>query len=290
VASAFIAVLIVVVASHVLPELSRMRDYGWLGSWLESAARGLGTNPFYTGATGVLLSLGLPLLAVALMQWLLRGHWFGLASFSFALVALYYAWGPRDLDLDVDTAVAATDPAARAEALAALGGSAGSGHDGAVGTVMNAGLARWFGVLFWFVLLGAVGAVGYRLVCTLARDPAYAGHLPQGQRTLLARLAQVLDWPVAHLVTLALAVAADFDRVAQAWRDWHAVDREDALDVGFVTHATIALVREAEAEDGQEGSPDVVSIALQQAMALCWRVLVVWLVVLALMVLAGFIG
>jgi AmpE protein len=290
VASAFLATLIVVVLGHVLPEYARLRDYGWYRRWLASAGRSLGEQSFWTSAIGLLLSLGVPLLAVGLLQWLLRGQLYGFASFALALVALYYAWGPRDLDLDAEAAAAAPEGEARRAAFAVLAGHPAGGHDAAVSAVMSAALSRWFGTLFWFLLLGAVGAIGYRLVQLTARSSEYENAVPPAQHAFALRLAALLDWPVAHLMTLALAIAADFDRVLHAWREWHAAERSDPLDTSFLGGAALALVRVAEEEEGNDGGGDALASALQQALALCWRVLLVWLVVLALMVLAGFIG
>jgi AmpE protein len=290
VASAFLATLIVVVLGHVLPEYTRLRDYGWFRAWLQSAERSLGEQSFWQSGLGLLLSLGVPLLAVGLLQWLLHGHFYGLASFALGLAALYYAWGPRDLDLDAEAAAAAPEGEPRRAAFAALAGHPADGHDAAVSAVVEAALTRWFGTLFWFLLLGAAGAVGYRLVQLCARSPEYQQALPPAQRELAQRLGALLDWPVAHVMTLALAVAADFDRVLQAWREWHATERHDPLATGFLGGAALALVRVAEEEEGVDGAGDALASALQQALALCWRVLIVWLVVLALMVLAGFIA
>ena len=289
-ASAFLATLIVVVLGHVLPEYTRLRDYSWFRAWLGSAERSIGEQRFWRSGFGLLLSLGVPLLAVGLLQWLLRGHFYGLASFALGLAALYYAWGPRDLDLDAEAAAAAPEGEPRRAAFAALAGHPADGHDAAVGAVMEAALSRWFGTLFWFLVLGAVGAIGYRLVQLCARAPDYDTALPPAQRELAQRLGALLDWPVAHLMTLALAVAADFDRVLHTWREWHAGERRDPLAVSFLTGAALALVRVAEEEEAPDGAGDALASALQQALALCWRVLIVWLVVLALMVLAGFIG
>jgi AmpE protein len=290
VASAFLAILIVVVLGHVLPEYTRLRDYGWFRAWLASAERSLGEQRLWRGGAGLLVSLGVPLLGVGLLQFLSRGQFYGLLTFLLGLVALYYAWGPRDLDLDAEAAAAAPEGEPRRAAFAALAGHPADGHDAAVTAVMEAALVRWFGTLFWFLLLGAVGAIGYRLVQLCARTPEFEAALPPAQRELARRLAALLDWPVAHLMTLALAVAADFDRVLHTWREWHAGERRDPLSTSFLASAALALVRVAEEEEGSDGAGDALASALQQALALCWRVLIVWLVVLALMVLAGFIG
>mgnify|MGYP006144213019 CR=1 FL=1 len=98
-----------------------------------------------------------------------------------------------------------------------------------------------------------------------------------------------MEWPVAQLMTFALALAADFDRVLSAWRDWHSEGVR--LDVGFLGDAARASVaselaeEDAYAVDGPAQAPGL--LELRDAMSLVWRVLLLWLGVLALFVLAG---
>jgi AmpE protein len=90
-------------------------------------------------------------------------------------------------------------------------------------------------------------------------------------------------------MTFALALAADFDRVLTAWRDWHRGGAR--LDAGFLGAAARASVaselaeEDAYAVDGPAQAPDL--LELRDAMSLVWRILLLWLGVLALLVLAG---
>jgi AmpE protein len=163
-----------------------------------------------------------------------------------------------------------------------------------VDTVFHAALVRWFGVLLWFVLLGPAGALLYRCADLVGRRPGFEDNVPPGLAAACAALARAMEWPTAHLVTLALAVAADFDAVASAWRDWHASSRGQggpALDAGFLRAAARASV-DADIDVGDEYVDDARGpiAAMQEALSLAWRVLLVWGVVLALFVLAGRIG
>ena len=60
------------------------------------------------------------LLLVGALQWLFSSYWYGLPGVAFAVAVLFYCWGPRDLDLDVDAIVDAKDPIARRDAAARL--------------------------------------------------------------------------------------------------------------------------------------------------------------------------
>ena len=164
---------------------------------------------------------------------------------------LFYTWGPRDLDLDVDAVVDARDAAARRAAAAALfpeGGEPVLEGPSLVEAVFRCALWRWFGVLFWFLLLGPAGALLYRLVSLSAQGEAQrvlaagAGARPRDCSSPSS------NWPVAHLMTFGLALAANFDGVLGAWRDWHA-NGGMRLDTGFLGAAARASVVSELAEE-----------------------------------------
>ena len=159
------------------------------------STRASGEGGFWRGRWGIALALLPPLLAVGLFQLALArtaaAAWSGSL---FGIVVLFYAWGPRDLDLDVEAIVDARDAAARRAAVARLWpeGETPATLDGAalVEAVFRNALQRWFGVLFWFLLLGPVGALLYRLAALSARrrDRAHAARAKPavGARKLLA--------------------------------------------------------------------------------------------------------
>lgn len=276
-----VAILLVAFVSHVLPDLARLRDYSWWRAWL----RWLGPP-----APGVALALGvgLPVLACALLQYGLRASWFGLVGFAFAVVVLYYCWGPRDLERDVEAVDKAPDSAARLAAAQALRRDGAHSElpyaaENLVAATFDSALVRWFGVLFWFALLGPSGALLYRLAQLLAAAPA-------GEDSTLARkFAALLDWLPAHLMALALALASNFDAVFTAWRDYHRAHAHGYtnLDLGFLDAIGRASVVADVAADGQADAQSPL-VALDDAMVLVRRVLVIWLTLMALVVLGGF--
>src|SRR3546814_2536389 len=109
-----------------------------------------------------------------------------------------------------------------------------------VGAVFAGALQRWFGVLLWFLLLGPMGAIGFRLFVIASADAA----LPEAHRAAVQRGRAVLEWPAAQLMTLALALVANFDSVLAAWRDW----QRDGwrLNVDFLYAAARASVNRSE--------------------------------------------
>ena len=297
-----IAVVIALVLGHVAPSLAAsMRDYGWYRRWLRWLDLRFPTDGFWRGRFGIVLALLPPLLLVVIFQAALDKPLLGLAGLLFAIAVLFYCWGPRDLDLDVEAIVAATDPTSRRDAaakLAQVGVPPTLDAPSLVEAVFRNAQRRWFGVLFWFLLFGPIGAVLYRLAALACEEDA--ADLPPTTRTGARSLLAVLDWPVAQLMTLALALVGDFDTVVGAWKDNGGASLQ--FDAPFLAVAGRASVRIELADEAMDYAddgivaPSVLVAAmgelpeLRDAMSLVWRILLLWLAVLALFVIAGWVG
>ncbi|MBS3896503.1 hypothetical protein [Silanimonas sp.] len=286
-----IAVLTTLLVGHFVRPLLALRQYDWFVGLIGALA-----GPEETPRPGLLaIALALPLLPLAVLQWFWWGWAWGLPSLLLGVLVLFYAWGPRDLDLDVEDVVDASDPVARQAAarhLFPLDSEPVCEGGPLVEAVFRCALWRWFGPLFWFAVLGPVGALGYRLVALAAQGEARR-RLGERQGDQAVTLLGLLDWPVAQLMTLTLALAADFDAVIQAWRQWHA---EGGLRLGLghleaAARASVAIELAEDAADAGDGPAQAPALLeLRDAMSLVWRILVVWLGLLALFVIAGFVG
>ncbi|HZP64877.1 MAG TPA: beta-lactamase induction protein [Rudaea sp.] len=280
-ATVFLAALLVLLVCRALPDLARLRNFSWWHRWLEH----VGSAPSSIVVAGV---FG-PVLLCLIVQLALRGSLFGLGAFLFAAFMLFYCWGPRDLELDVEAVEKAPDSERRVAAAQSLLPEGRSGPlafspECLVAATFESALQRWFGVLFWFAVIGPAGALLYRLVRLLA----YSSDVRAGDvRAQAVRAAAALDWLPAHLVALALALASDFDAVLKSWRDYHHAHPQGyaSFEPGFLDAIARASVdADVAAEEGDAASPIV---ALDDAMVLVRRVLVVWLTIVALIVLAA---
>jgi AmpE protein len=293
-----VAVVIALVLGHVAPGWTKaLRRHEWYGHWLRWLGRPehAGGTSLWRGRYAIALAVLPILLPIALLQWWLDGPWLGWLGLLFDVAVLVYAWGPRDLDVDVENVLDSHDPTSRAAAIAGLwppGAEPRGDGPSLVGAVFDGALTRWFAVLFWFLLLGPFGAVLYRLVERSAGE--FAGVLSEagtaGARTLRA----ALEWPVAQLMTLGMALVGNFDVVRDAWRS--SGGDHFSLDGGFLVAAARASVKselaEEAAEYAEEGIPPVLRELpeLRDAMSLVWRILLLWLAVLAVFVIGGWVS
>lgn len=283
-----VAILLVLLLCRFVPDAARLRNFSWWHAWVERVAA--------SSADAALgLCIAVPVLACALLQWALHGNLLGLSAFVFAAAMLFYCWGPRDLERDVESVEKAPDSERRHAAAQALRTAGQDGElpfeaEALVAATFDAALKRWFGVLFWFIVLGPAGALLYRLLQISVSTPALA---EQAGAAHARRAAMLLDWLPAHFVALALAIASNFDAVFKTWRDWHAAQRDRfELNPGFLDAIARASVDADVAADDEYGQRDAQApmVALSDAMVLVRRVLVVWLTVVALIVLGGWFG
>ena len=297
-----IAVIFALALGHLAPGLAgAVRQHGlythWL-RWLGSVFPGPG-GPWH-GRAGVLIALLPPVWLVALLQYALHSPLLGILGLLFGLAVLFFAWGPRDLDADVAAVIDAEHADARREAIVRLGADPARGGEGAtmIDAVFASALRRWFGVLFWFLLLGAAGALLYRLAALGTQGEAREA-LPPAARDGAARLHALLDWPVAQAMSLSLALVGNFDTVLAAWRE--AGGASLRLDNAFLGAAGRASVRSEIAEETSELIEEGMAPGnawvqlgelpeLRDAMSLVWRVLLLWLAILALFVVAGWVS
>ncbi|MBO9664368.1 beta-lactamase induction protein [Dokdonella sp.] len=290
-AQTLLAIVLVLAAAHALPDLARLRDFSWLKRWLAQ----------WSGANGTPTPWLLPLIVLvvcALIQTALAQVLFGLPALAFGVFVLFYSWGPRDLDADIEAVLKAPDSDRRHAAAQGLRPVPSAEplplqSTPLVEAVFASGLSRWFGVLFWFVILGPAGALAYRVVQLLARHPAFTAEIDAERRALFERAALILDWAPSHLVALTLALATEFDAVIKTWRDYHAAHGQGyfTLDLGFLgALARAGIDADVIAGDGYATDVDDPMVELADARTVLRRILYVWVALIALCVLAGWAG
>lgn len=264
-------VLIGLVLSHYFTAVGRWRDFGWL-LWpaLQLRAR-------FAGQPGVMLAalIGSVLLFSALATALFT---LALGIVGWAILALatfIYTLGPRDLDRDVQQVLEAPSHADGVEAAQALGLADDDDAAAGAAAVLHAACTRWFAILFWFTFLGIPGALLYRL-CQKAMKLEALG---ADELDWLARLRWVLEWPVLALMVLSAGLVSDLDRVVQAWKRYRAQRPWWLLSPALIDAVAAELLETAGSRE--EG--------LRRGHQLAWRMLVLWLVLMSVLLLAGWI-
>ncbi len=298
-----IMVLIALGVELRLGDFDRYRNLAWFeryASWLESR---LAETGFWNGAGGVLATLSIPLLLLGVLVYL-AGEAHFLLGFVLSLLVLIYSFGPalNALVSRYADALSSDDDSACREILDQIlygeDAAGGTDPDRVISSIMLRAHEYLFAIVFWFVLLGAVGALMYCLVLNLAHrhektESGYAGSIRD--------LHNILMWPSARLLALGFALGGSLVSALESWRTVSGntleISREVIAVSGFgALHYSPAGGVDTDAEedaDAQEDSgadKEVFIARIGETLALINRTLIVWLIVLGLMTIAGWIS
>lgn len=284
--------LLGLIIDRVWERAPALRSYSWFHAYAARLRHALGTAVVWDGPLGLLLVLLLPLLAVVLLHQAFAAM-LGFLGMLFAVAVFVYALGPRDLERDVQQLLDAWEQGEDGRAWAAareLDNAIDLPPDrtllgrAAVEGIVVAAHDRLFGVMFWFVVLGPAGALLFRLSWVL-RERSRADEAGSGYAQAAAALYAVLAWLPSRLAALCYALVGSFADAAYRWRD--VARRPDDDPSGSYRRVLIAAGLGALQleDDGHVISPPQVRAAL----AMVWRTAILALVLIALVVVGGWL-
>lgn len=290
-----ISILIAFTLCHFVRELRHIRRFEWLDAFTKFGDDKFKNVPGWSGPVGFLVIIFLLLFVAYVANYFLSSALGQLGEFILAIAVLIYTFGPRDLDIDVRRVITAEDDVQQKEALETLLGGPEpedpeACHDAAINAVFLKSLKRWFGIIFWFPVLGIYGALLYRLAVMLSGPESKLG---DEQKELFTRLCRIMEWPVAQLMTLSLAIATDFDSVYRAWKQYHDEQGHGLFEGNneFMLTSARCMVKTGSAEnDGYADQLQGPMATIKLSMDLVWRSLGVWATVLAILLLVNVIS
>ena len=285
-----LSILVGLGLEYFLGTLDRLRNFAWFDvyrNWLESRC---GKMQFWEGPAGVLLTLAAPLLVLALITNLLDGL-SPVLSFILAAVIFIYSVGSDVnslLDDYIDALVSGDEGSVRGIEQQ-LRGDITSADTTGLAIIQSAFLRahdHLFGVIFWFILLGPVGAL---LFCLVVRLKNRCKDLRGAYADAVRNLHGVLIWPPARLLALGFALAGSLVDALEGWRDvkGHTLDNSIAV----ITASAIGAMQFRSIDTTDEQAQKAEYLArVQEVQALINRTLIVWLTILGLMTLRGILG
>jgi membrane protein required for beta-lactamase induction len=283
-----ITILISLALEKYFSTLEEYRKPEWfiaLTQWCRSK-----TSSFATGSMSLLVCL----IPVLLVIGILYASLWPIFSFLFGIIVLVFSFGPRDLLKQSDAFIEACergDKEAAALYTAEMLGTSNPPEEGTViRTTTKAVLVqaneRFFAVLFWFMVLGPVGAALFRMTCVLHDQGKMAEEDPDEFYAAVYRLRHILNWVPARLTIISYALSGSFVDALSSWRSYHDKEAQQWPDHndGIIAYSgTGALQLEDEAAvDPQDETEEV-----KTAVSLALRALIIWVSVIAVMTIVG---
>jgi len=255
----FLIALLIIIAERMAWNLDTHRNQAWL-QLLDSRLQNfsLFKKPLATPYGRAALLVGLPVALVLFIQVLLHDAW--LLEIPFYAAALWFSLGPNDLGREIEAALAkhrqhATD--GRGDFRPIMQRAFTGANDALLAP------------LFWFALLGPVGAFAYRWYAHWM-DDEYSS-----DNSLLSTAWTYINWIPVRLTLLCFAIAGNFDAVAAAWKNTETEEADISSSSELLASAGIAALEQAAPRSHSE-------IDVEDAMALVWRSLTLWMALYAL--------
>lgn len=207
---------------------------------------------------GVIVVLALAMIIVGLIYFWLLHVWYGILGFIFAILVMLYsfdAFGVQEENLG--------DELSREHPI----------EKEMVGLLVQAN-RNIFAVVFWFTILGPIGAVLYRINYLLTKN-----NESNDIATAAQKIRQILDWIPVRLMALSYALVTHFIPVIKCWGknviSGLSHNEEVLSECGMAALESVGhTVEVSNAEEFRRETMHIID-----------RALIIWLVVIALTIL-----
>ena len=284
-----IVILISVSLDFFLGGLERFRNFNWCISLYYCLEKRLAQYKFWDGTFGLLIVLSAALSGLIIVLFLASSlPW--IVEIVISLIVLIYCLAPENLDNRLDEYITAVDEdnvdAVNEIAEGLIDETLLSENDSNEIAIIKSSLVeshkRTFAVIFWFLILGAVGALLYRLVNEINDE---FGEVRSGFADSSSILINILEWPSSRLMVLGLALGGHLVDAMPGWSKAEHLSIEVNNEV--LTDAGIGALQyrtDIEVPDREK------SYWIDELKGLLNRTLIIWLAILGIMTLSGTLG
>ena len=302
-----LALLIGLIVERLATQLFHLRELRWFDNLIDMGFRQVARFKNWPALIPVVLLAVVLVLPVFLVRVSLGDTLYGFPYLILAIVVLFFSLGPKDIGEDVAEYCKALEDGDEEHIVnSAKALTEHDVHEDIAERTKQVEQAvciqannRLFAVIFWFVLLGPVGAWAYRVTDMMRRRAVFssARHLTDPddirRETDVAVVAAAssqhgwLAWIPARLTAIGFGLAGSFDGARSAWR---APAEIQMLSQSEQSEQLLARVGTAALALHQvEGESDV-ERAIRGATAangMVFRLLFIWAAVIAAMTLYG---
>ena len=286
-----LSVIFALIAENFISSLAELRRFNFVFRYVSWVRAKLPTFSFQNGSVTLVIVVAGILFAVWLVSAML-GNVLGLLGFLFGIAVLIFMSGPRNLEDDVKnvhTAFENKDYEAANLHVSNLAGRSVSEPpmqlaQTAKETILLQANIRMLGVFFWFILLGPVGAVLFRFSCLLKDNQQDENDdFANASRDLY----KIMNWLPARICVLSYAVAGNFVDTMSYWNGISDLWLRDSEE--FIIVSGVGALRYEQRLGRYEHDDEPNTAGIQHALSLVKRAIIVWVVLLGLLTVTGWL-
>lgn len=280
---ALITIILSLLLDHSFRHWHHLRELTWFEHYSHRLSNLIKID---NGWLKLVIVLALPIVIISLLQFVLFDVLWGIPFLLFGIPVLFYCLGPdcliNDIEAYLDARSLGDDDEALHYASVLTGHSASTSPDQQISDVTRAILSttneRVFSVLFWFVLLGPLGAVCYRFSTNISKQ-----HEADAAMQSAATLVQSgMAWAPARLLAAGYALTGHFDGAIHAYRNRPQEENIALANVDILISTGLGALSDHDSHE--EIYP------IRSARSLVTRSTLIWIAVLALLTLGGWLG
>jgi AmpE protein len=304
-----LALLIGLVIERLATRFFHLRELRWFDRVIDSGFRQVDRFHKWPALIPVLMLAVVLVLPVLLIRLSLGDTLFGFPYLFLAVFVLFFSLGPKDIGEDVDEYCGALETgdddrinaSVKAMTETELPDSVAERTQCFEEAVCIQANNRLFAVIFWFVVLGPVGAWAYRVTDLMRRRAVFKAARVEAPNDGEASASDAADrlvhaaghlhgwlaWIPARLTAIGFGLAGSFDGAKSAWRT-----PADGQLVTLITQSEQLLARVGTAAlalhklDGESDTDRAIRGAAA-ANGMVFRLLFIWAAVIAAMTLYG---
>lgn len=302
-----LALLIGLVIERLATQVFHWRELRWLDRVIDGGFRQASRFIHWPALIPVILLAILLVLPIFVVRWSIGDVLYGFPYLVLAILVLFFSLGPNDIGEDVveycKSLESGDEERIRISAKALTESHLPDDVNERTRLVEEAVCVqannRLFAVIFWFVLLGPVGAWAYRVSDLIRRRAVFNatrgdvdnnGVATESDDAVLRAAGNLhgwLAWLPARLTAVGYGLAGSFDGAKGAWRspsdsNWTSHSEQSEQLLARVGTAALGLHR----REGESDTERAVRGAMS-ANGMVFRLLFIWAAVIAAMTLYG---
>lgn len=275
-----ISILIGLGIEYYYGKLDHWRNYSWFDryiAWLEFKCSNYKS---WNGPAGVLLSISLPVVILFVVGYLL-GLVSVILTYLFTIIVFIYCLGSpiNSLMENYLNAMKESDKETSRNIEVQLGVDNHEDVKMVIKQILIKAHDHLFAIIFWFIILGVYGALIYSLAYKL-KEKFFGIHGDYG--VAVNSLYQILMWPSARLLAIGFALGGSLVHGIEGWTETEGFTLDKSSDV--IAMSGLGAIQYQPADDLETNITN-----LNEIKDLLNRTLIVWLTVLGILTIGGWL-